>query len=322
MGYIKDVKLNNTTYLIEPTLFTTATGTAAAITANIANFTLVSGITIYLKIITANAAAATLNVNNTGAKSLIYNNLTLPANVLKVGQTYTLCYDGNYWQIAGHVNLGTAAFTDATDYATAAQGALADAAMPRSGGIFTGAVTLAANPSNNLEPATKQYVDSNVSISNTLSTGTPISTITIGNTPTTLYAPTAPTTIDVIQTSSSPTLEFVVGTNSGVSASLTGVLSDTTTITNGKLIYFLSPYALPESTVTLELSYANTGNTTGAIPIYAYGTVRSIAAYPAGSILILLYYNSAFYLVNNTSAVVGGSTQSNVTYQNGDEVEY
>ena len=55
--------------------------------------------------------------------------------------------------------LGTAATTNATDYATAAQGTKADDAMPKSGGTFTGAVTLAGAPTTDLNAATKKYVD-------------------------------------------------------------------------------------------------------------------------------------------------------------------
>lgn len=44
-------------------------------------------------------------------------------------------------------------------YATAAQGTLATNAMPKSGGTFTGAVTLSGDPTANLHAATKQYVD-------------------------------------------------------------------------------------------------------------------------------------------------------------------
>ena len=55
--------------------------------------------------------------------------------------------------------LGTAATTNATDYATAAQGTKADNAMPKSGGTFTGAVTLAGAPTTDLNAATKKYVD-------------------------------------------------------------------------------------------------------------------------------------------------------------------
>lgn len=54
--------------------------------------------------------------------------------------------------------LKSAAYTDSSAYATAAQGTKADNAMPKAGGAFTGAVTVQA-PSENMNPATKQYVD-------------------------------------------------------------------------------------------------------------------------------------------------------------------
>lgn len=61
--------------------------------------------------------------------------------------------------------LGSAAYTASNAYATAAQGTKADNAMPKSGGTFTGAVTLAADPTADLQPTTKQYVDSKISSS-------------------------------------------------------------------------------------------------------------------------------------------------------------
>lgn len=61
--------------------------------------------------------------------------------------------------------LGSAAYTASNAYATAAQGTKADNAMPKSGGTFTGAVTLNADPTGSLQPATKQYVDSKISSS-------------------------------------------------------------------------------------------------------------------------------------------------------------
>lgn len=61
--------------------------------------------------------------------------------------------------------LGTAAYTASNAYATAAQGTKADNAMPKGGGTFTGAVTLAADPTADLQPTTKQYVDSKISSS-------------------------------------------------------------------------------------------------------------------------------------------------------------
>lgn len=61
--------------------------------------------------------------------------------------------------------LGSAAYTASGAYATAAQGTKADAAMPKAGGTFTGAVTLAADPTDALQPTTKQYVDAKISSS-------------------------------------------------------------------------------------------------------------------------------------------------------------
>lgn len=59
-------------------------------------------------------------------------------------------------------SLGTAATTDSTDYATAAQGILADNAMPKTGGTFTGAITLSDAPTSDLHAATKKYVDDSI----------------------------------------------------------------------------------------------------------------------------------------------------------------
>lgn len=58
--------------------------------------------------------------------------------------------------------LGSAAYTDSSAYATAAQGTKADNAMPKAGGAFTGAVTVLA-PTADMNPATKKYVDDAIS---------------------------------------------------------------------------------------------------------------------------------------------------------------
>lgn len=55
------------------------------------------------------------------------------------------------------VDLGTV-LTNASAFATSAQGTKADNAMPKAGGAFTGAVTVQA-PTAEMNPATKQYVD-------------------------------------------------------------------------------------------------------------------------------------------------------------------
>lgn len=200
--------------------------------------------------------------------------------------------------------LNSAAYTPVENYATAAQGTKADNAMPKSGGTFTGNIVLAADPISNLHPATKQYVDNNVSISGTLATGTQIGILNINGNTTTLYTPNeAPMTVQVTQSTTTPTAEFIISTNTESSASLTGVLGSTTAIANGKIIYYMTKYELPASEVTLTLRYASSSNYTAAIPIYSYGTTRSVTPYPASYILTLIYYNNAFYLASNNIAI-------------------
>ena len=251
-------------------------------------------------------------ITNTGVTSVFQGTTNGTINVTTNGSTSAVAIQG----------LGSAAYTASTAYATAAQGGKADAAMPKSGGTFTGAVTLHANPTSNLMAATKQYVDEHIALTDTLVSGAQIGTLTIGDTSTTLYAP-APTTqtIAVTQSSSTPTLEFVVGTQLESTASLTGVLSTTTPLADGKIIYFLTPYAIPAATLTLTLTYADSGTTTSAIPIYTIGNAPCATPYPSYTTLILVYYNNKFYMVNNTVAVTTGVGIGQV-YSNGDEVSY
>ena len=74
--------------------------------------------------------------------------------------TVKLTVDGVATDNIAVKGLGSAAYTDSSAYATSAQGTKADNAMPKSGGTFTGAITLNADPTTDLQAATKQYVDS------------------------------------------------------------------------------------------------------------------------------------------------------------------
>ena len=76
--------------------------------------------------------------------------------------TLKLTVDGTATDNIAVKGLGTAAYTASSAYATAAQGTKADNAMPKSGGTFTGAVTLKADPTTDLGAATKQYVDTQI----------------------------------------------------------------------------------------------------------------------------------------------------------------
>lgn len=72
--------------------------------------------------------------------------------------TLKLTVNGTATDNIAVTGLGSAAYTDADAYATAAQGEKADAAMPKAGGAFTGAVTVLV-PTADMNPANKKYVD-------------------------------------------------------------------------------------------------------------------------------------------------------------------
>ena len=111
--------------------------------------------------------------------------------------TLKLTVDGTTTDNIAVKGLGSAAYTNTSAYATAAQGAKADAAMPKAGGTFTGTVTLAADPTDALQPTTKKYVDAKISSSiaasdamvfkgtlgtNGTATALPTSSVVIGDT--------------------------------------------------------------------------------------------------------------------------------------------
>lgn len=234
-------------------------------------------------------------INNSGVRSITTGSADGTISVNTNGTSANVTIKG----------LKSAAYTDSTNYATAAQGALAVNAMPKSGGTFTGNVTLNSDPTTNLMAATKQYVDNNVNIEGTLGTGTQIGILTINGTPTTIYTPNAaPMTVQINPSSSTPTAEFILSTNTSSSSELTGILGSTSPISDGQIIYYLTRYELLATDTTLRLSYSNSNTDTGAIPIYSYGDVKSHVKYPANYVLTLIYYNNAFYVASSNLAVV------------------
>lgn len=103
MGYIHTINISNDqSYLIEPLLFATAGGTSSALTAGINNFALAPGAYVHVKVgeVVANA---TLNVNNTGAIDIYYNNVQIGSDMLTSGNIYTFIYDGTYWDVLGDI---------------------------------------------------------------------------------------------------------------------------------------------------------------------------------------------------------------------------
>ena len=96
--------------------------------------------------------------------------------------------------------------------------------------------------------------------------------------------------------------EFILSTNEESSASLTGTLSFSNALENGKEYLYFTQQACPGTALTLTLTYAD-ANTSEAIPIYNYGEVACNIAYPANCVIHLVYYNQAFYLVGNNISV-------------------
>lgn len=78
----------------------TAAATAAK-TVTFQNFVLTTGAHIAVKFTIANTASnPTLNVSETGAKAIQFNNANIPASYLKIG-LYEFIYDGTYWNFIG-----------------------------------------------------------------------------------------------------------------------------------------------------------------------------------------------------------------------------
>ena len=104
--------------------------------------------------------AAIVGVSQDVVNSLITNG-AVQTVVLSSGTnpgTLKLTIDGTETDNIAVTGLGSAAYAETTDFATAAQGALADAAMPKAGGTFTGAV-IVQTPTQDGHAATKGYVD-------------------------------------------------------------------------------------------------------------------------------------------------------------------
>jgi hypothetical protein len=76
--------------------------------------------------------------------------------------TVKLTVDGTATDNIAVTGLKSAAYTEASAFATSAQGTKADGALQRSGGTMTGALTLNGNPTADNHAANKAYVDSSI----------------------------------------------------------------------------------------------------------------------------------------------------------------
>ena len=77
----------------------------AAKTVSLSNYSLVTGSRIVVKFTVTNTAAnPTLNVNNTGAKPIVYRGSAISAGYLAANRVYEFVYDGMNWNLMGDLD--------------------------------------------------------------------------------------------------------------------------------------------------------------------------------------------------------------------------
>ena len=109
---IDGINFNGTANVIHYNLCSTAAGTAAK-TVECPNFDLRTGARITVKYANTNTAAnPTLNVNNTGAKSIYYHNERIPVDALKANELHDYIYDGLNWVYVGTIAANVAITVD------------------------------------------------------------------------------------------------------------------------------------------------------------------------------------------------------------------
>lgn len=140
----------------------TAAATAAKV-VSVPNFVLATGAEVTVRFTVTNTAASpTLNVNNTGAKAIVYRNAAISAGYLAANRVYKFVYDGTNYELIGDIDTNTtysnattvkAGIVQLNDTVTSTstiQAATANAvklaydkansALPKAGGKLTGAV--------------------------------------------------------------------------------------------------------------------------------------------------------------------------------------
>jgi hypothetical protein len=116
---INQIKLGTTEYAIAASAYAecyTAANADAKVATICTNsdttntaFTLVKGVSVQVKFnygdTTPTGTIPTLNVNGTGAKTILYRNDTIDGkNILKYNGIYTFVYNGSDWELVGEIN--------------------------------------------------------------------------------------------------------------------------------------------------------------------------------------------------------------------------
>lgn len=124
--------------------------------------------------LTPNSGSAnTVSLSGSGATTVSFadgkitisstdNNTTYTFGEGTTNGAFTVTPSGGSSQSVKVHGLGSAAYTESSAYATAAQGTLANNAMPKSGGTFTGAPIWGTAPTADGHLANKKYVDDTI----------------------------------------------------------------------------------------------------------------------------------------------------------------
>ena len=192
--FINGVPFNGTTNVNNFVSCNTAAATAAK-TVTIDGFRLLSGAQVRVKFTNANTASSpTLNVSNTGAKSIYYNGLystsfTSTSFPFDADKIYTFTYDGTYWRLEGDwLNTVTATSTSANYPLILGPSASAGATITSGDKmLYTDSVnSLYYNPNTNILFAPNLQVTTNLKFP-APSTTYPSANIGMGAKPTGIY---------------------------------------------------------------------------------------------------------------------------------------
>ena len=104
---IDGVSFNGSANITHYGTCSTAAGTAAK-TVSLTGFTLATGARVCVKFTVTNTASSpTLNVNSTGAKSIMYRGSAISAGYLAANRVYEFVYDGTDWELIGDIDTNT-----------------------------------------------------------------------------------------------------------------------------------------------------------------------------------------------------------------------
>ena len=207
-------------------------------------------------------------------------------------------------------NLAQVKAFDSSDYATAAQGTKADAALPKAGGTMSGAIAMGTakitgmgDPTANQDAATKAYVDSNVSSGSTLTVAADSGsndTVTVG-TDTLTFEGTAN---EIATTVSNNKINIALPDD----VTIGGVLTVTGNLTvNGTTTTLSTTNSLVEDSL-IELNTGATSNANDLGFIFERGSTGNNAA--------IIWDESADKFVVGTTTATGAAT-GNLTVTTG-----